>query len=185
MNSPSIQMPTNVRDVTNFIQYRYATEDDDQVIAALLLRSFLETDSRKHPTVKHNSDRIKELFDVRSRREAGIVVVGLLGREIIGTCSMIPPGTTQGSEWTLDTAYLRTLAVDPRFHGLGLSNRLLTESVQIALNWKAMHIALHVQKGAAGVARVYSQFGFYRDERGDTESCDNFLDGWLYDINYN
>jgi GNAT superfamily N-acetyltransferase len=173
---------TNRREIQNFITTRHAQPADDKAIAALLLNSFLETNNKKMPEVRHNEQRIMELFDVKSRREAGIVIVVEIGREIIATCAMIAPGSSEGEEWTLETAYLRTVAVDPAFHGLGLSGALLGESLRIAEKWNVEHIALHVQRGAAGVARLYEQFGFKRDEEGDKESCGNMLEGWIYDL---
>jgi len=181
--TPIASQSINRREIQNFITVRHAQPGDDKAVAALLLNSFLETNNKKMPEVKHNEERILELFDVKSRREAGVVVVIEIGREIIATCAMIPPASIEGEEWTLETAYLRTVAVDPAYHGLGLSRTLLEESQNIAKKWNVDHIALHVQSGAGGVARLYEQFGFKRDEEGDKESCGNMLEGWIYDLN--
>lgn len=183
MNQTATMIQTNPRDVENFMYTRFATESDDKEVAALLLKSFIETNSKKMPNVRHNEERIFELFDVATRRQHGKVLLVELGKEIVATCALIHPGSPEGSEWTLDTAYLRALAVDPNYHGLGLSRRLLDAARNLALEWRVQSIALHVQRGADGVARVYQKYGFTRDERGDTESCGNEIDGWIYDLN--
>ena len=182
MNHAIAEAPRNPRDIENFLRTRVATEQDDRYIAALLLKAFLETNSKKMPSVRHNEERIFELFNVATRRKHGKVIIVELGKEIVATCALIPPGSPEGEEWTLDTAYLRALAVDPNYHGLGLSRRLLDASRNLASEWNVDSVALHVQAGATGVAKLYQKYGFRRDERGDTESCGNQIEGWIYDL---
>ena len=156
----TLAMQINRGDIQNFLTIRHVMPVDDKSIAALLLKSFLETNSKKMSHVKYNEKWIFELFDVRARREAGVEVVIEMGREIFATCARIPPGCLEGTEWTLNTAYLRALAVDPEYHGLGLSRLMLLESIHLARSWNADHVALPIQSGAEGVARVYKDFGF-------------------------
>lgn len=170
------------RDLTNFLRLRSAHPGDDIAVGELLVTSFKETYAKKLPYVITSADREDELRDVSSRRRVGIVRVVDFGYRVIGTYSLIHPESEANEAWTANTCTLRCLAIDTEFHSLKLSELLLLDAVEIATSWKAQKICLHVQDGAAGVARLYETFGFRRCEEGDKEYYGMRILAYIYDI---
>jgi GNAT superfamily N-acetyltransferase len=170
------------RDISNFLKLRSARPGDDLAIGELLVKSFLETYAEKLPGVVANEERISELQNVASRREAGIVRVLEFGYRLIGTYALIHPENENNEAWTDSTATLRCLAMDREFHSLGLSELLMSDAIKIAKGWGARGICLHVQDGAHGVARLYEKIGFTRDPSGDKVSTGHLVKGYLLHI---
>lgn len=170
------------RDLTNFMSIRNAHPGDDLVVGELLVRTFRETYAQKLPSIMTTPEREIELRDVNSRRINGVVRVTELGFQIIGSYSLIAPGSGLDESWTPRTCTLRCVAVDPRFHSLKLSEKLIFDALEVAQKWKASAICLHVQSGADGVARLYQKFGFVRDPRGDKRYMGNAIDGYLIEL---
>lgn len=168
----------NRRDISHFVLVRLARVEDERAIGELLVRAFVQTYSRKLPEVETNSVRKLELHDVAGRREEGLVYVMELGYRIIGTFTLIRPGALLTQSWLPNTANLRCVAIDPEYHGLGLSQQLLVEAERRAREWGSDAICLHVQKGAEGVAKMYEKFGFRRDNRGDRVYNGSSIEGY-------
>jgi len=155
------------RDILNFLTVRDAEPRDDLAVGALLLKSFIETYSNKLPHITTGADRKAELLDVATRRREGVVKVVELGYRIVGTYTLIRPSSSLCQSWIPRTANLRCVAVDPEFHGYSFSEVILREAAEMAKRWECAGICLHVQKGADGVARLYTRFGFVADTSGD------------------
>lgn len=183
----SMPVPTDAsrsgpRDVGNFITVRDSGRADDRVIGGLLVAAFTETYARKLPHVTTDGARVLELLNIAKRRASGRVRVLELGQRVIATYSLLAPGTPENQAWDPTAASLRCLAVDPEFHGLRLSDIMLDDAVAVARTFKAHRICLHVQQGAVGVARVYTAFGFRRDETGDSSVQGNIIEGYRLDL---
>ncbi len=170
------------RDLTNFMRIRNAYPGDDLIIGEMLVKSFRETYALKLPTVSTPPEREIELRDIHSRRINGVVRISELGFQIIGTYSLIAPDSALDESWTPQTCTLRCVAIEPRFHSLKLSEKLIFDAIDVAKKWNAGGICLHVQEGADGVARLYQQFGFRRDERGDKQWMGNNIHGFLLEF---
>lgn len=166
------------RDLANFLSTRTARPGDDLMVGELLVRSFRETYARKLPTMFTPASRELELRDVARRRHNGIVRIVELGFEIIGTYSLIAPGTALDESWTPNSCYLRCLAIDPRFHSLKLSDRLISDAIEMAKRWSASSVCLHVQAEAPGVGRLYEGFGFTRSAAGDRLNYGTQIEGY-------
>jgi ribosomal protein S18 acetylase RimI-like enzyme len=160
-------MKSAKRDIANFLECRVARPGDDPVIGQLLIKAFEETHKIKLPTVETCEMRKKELIDVENRRRHGSVYVLELGYRIVGTFSLIPPGSPVTQAWKRDSSNLRCVAIDPHYQGLNFSELLLNKAKEMAQLWKANDIVLHVYQGADGVARLYQRFGFVRTMEGD------------------
>lgn len=167
------------RDLTNFMRIRNAHPGDDLVVGEMLVKSFRETYAQKLPTISTTPEREIELRDVNSRRINGVVRISELGFQIIGSYSLIAPGSALDESWTPMTCTLRCVAIEPRFHSLKLSEKLIFDAIDVAKKWNTDGICLHVQAGADGVARLYGQFGFERDPRGDKHCMGNAIEGFL------
>lgn len=167
------------RDLSNFVKIRTAFPGDDLNLGDMLVRTFRETYSRKLPNLITTDQREMELRDVHSRRLNGVVRVLELGFQLIGTYSLMAPQSALDDSWTPSTCTLRCVAVDPGFHSLRLSERLLEDAMMRARDWRAEAVCLHVQSGATGVAKLYERFGFQRDPRGDKTSYGYQIEGYL------
>lgn len=166
------------RDLLEFITLRESHPGEDLEIGGLLLLSFTTTNLRKTPTTETRDARVIELLSVHKRRKCGFVRVLELGRRVIGTYSLMRPHTEENLSWRKDTAYLRCLAIDPEFHGSGLSGKLLRDAVDLAQGMGVAGITLDVFAEAHGVGRLYEKFGFVRDPEGDSSKQGNHLLGY-------
>lgn len=178
MESTQLESLKPRRDVTNFIKMRAALPADDLAIAELLEQTFLTTYAKKLPSLTTTEERKKELRAVGSRRKLGHVAVAELGYRIIGTFSLTHPESSGEGAWRPNSSGLRCVAIDPDFHGLQLSELLLSEADRIALAWSAESICLHVQKEAEKVAQLYLQHGYIRDTTGDRNFFGTEIQGY-------
>ncbi|MGZ3722833.1 MAG: GNAT family N-acetyltransferase [Bdellovibrionales bacterium] len=170
------------RDLSNFVSIRTAHPGDDLSVGDLLVRSFREANQKKLPMLMTPEEREIELRDVNSRRRNGIVRIMELGFQIIGTYSLIQAGCALDDSWTPNTCTLRCLAMHPRFQSLKLSDQLLLDAISVAKSWNASSVCLHVQSGAAGVAKIYEHVGFNRQPQGDKMSHGNPIEGYVLDL---
>jgi hypothetical protein len=155
------------RDLANFIELRAATPGDDLRVGELLIETFVSTNKKKLPHLETSDLRIQELRNVRTRRRNGVVYVLELGFQIVGTFSLIHPDSELNEAWIENSANLRCVAIDPRFHGCKLSQIILNQADLIAKEWKVDRTCLHVQDGAIGVSKLYEAHGYRRDQKGD------------------
>lgn len=167
------------RDLTNFVRLRNAHPGDDVLIGNLLVHTFRETNAKKLSAALTTPDREIELRNVHSRRLHGVVRVIELGFQIIGSHSLIYPGSPLDESWTANTCTLRCVAIDPNFHTLRLSEMLIKDAVDLARQWNSDNVCLHVQQGAIGVAKLYQEFGFERSYTGDKKWMGNVIEGYL------
>lgn len=170
------------RDILNFVSLRLAHERDDVAVGDLLTRAFTATYERKLPSVATPYERLSELRRVSERREDGAVLILELGYRAIGTAALIRPGAASSQAWLPDAANLRCLAIDPQFHGLGLSNPILDACETAARSWQAGCICLHVQIGAEGVARLYESRGYDRRPEGDMVTNGAKVEGYCLEL---
>jgi GNAT superfamily N-acetyltransferase len=171
------------RDILNFVTLRLAHEGDDITIGDLLTRAFTATYEKKLPEVATPYQRLSELRGVADRRRAGAVYALELGYRAIGSVALIRPNSAYSQAWLPATANLRCLAIDPDFHGLGLTEPLLAASEQLTQSWGFDQICLHVQKGAAGIARLYESRGYERCPEGDLETNGAVVEAYLLHLN--
>ncbi len=158
---------------------REAGPEDDARIGELLIHAFIATYARKMPTVVYGDARKAELRDVAVKRARATVLVADIGGEIVGTVSIFKPKAPTSEAWLPHFADLRHLAVDPSFHGKGVSGPLLDRAEAIARDeWETDGICLHVRRGADGVARLYQNRGFLRDPSGDISKPTVFLEAY-------
>ena len=182
----SFHLKTSPRDIYRYIRLRAAEKSDDLKVGLLLVKTFLQTHSLKLPHAIPNEKRIAELQSVEQRRNGGeIYVLELAEETIIGTFGLIHPESSINQSWLSNSANLRCVAIDPRFQGIGLSDLLLKMAVDRAKKWRASYIALHVHKGATGVANLYKKYGFQRDTKGDC-ICENgyHLEGYRLGLHF-
>ena len=170
LDLPDINPPLSARyDVRNFLIRRVARPGDDLQIAALLEQSFV-TVYEKKLRLATPEERKRELRDVATRRENGIVGVLELGYRIVGTFSLIAPGSKSSQCWIPEAANLRCLAVDPEYQGYGFADMLVRWSDEVARAWKLSTLCLHIQDGAESLGRLYSRHGYLRSPEGDANS---------------
>jgi ribosomal protein S18 acetylase RimI-like enzyme len=111
-------------DVRNFLIRRVARPGDDLAIAELLEQSFVSVYERKLQLATPEQRR-RELRDVATRRENGVVCVLELGYRIVGTFSLLAPGAGTTQSWLPGAANLRCLAVHPDYQGYGFADLLV------------------------------------------------------------
>lgn len=149
------------------LDIRLAREADDAVLGDLQVAAYTAQYSRLLPHFMPSPQRLAALRDQANRRLAGTVLVGERGGAVVGTVTLYPWGRPQSEAWIAGAADLRLLAIDPACHGQGLSQALMAAAEDLAWQWKAPAVCLHVRRGCDGVARLYQARGYVRDAAGD------------------
>jgi GNAT superfamily N-acetyltransferase len=166
------------------IVIRDARGADAQRLGQLLIDAFLERYREKMPEVRLNDARLQELRDVGTlAAEGASVLVAEHGAEIVGTVTLLPHGAAHSESWIDGAANLRYLAVDPRFHGRGVSGPLLDAAEDLARASGVPCVCLHVRRGAVGVANLYRRRGYERVESADLDLLPLvFLEAYRLDL---
>jgi GNAT superfamily N-acetyltransferase len=168
---------------TSEINIRRALPRDDFALGELMVQSFVETYACKMPEVVVTETRKTDLRSVASRRESCCVLVAESGDRIVGTLTLFPAGSAQSKSWRTDSAEIRYMAVDRKFHGKAISEKLLASCIEISKSWRVPFISLHVRRGAEGVARLYMKHGWKREPAGDKDQLPEiFLEAYLLPI---
>lgn len=158
---------------------RDARPEDDFAIGELLVDAYITQYAKKLPEVVYTEERKRALRDVTAKRSTSTVLVAEVDGEVAGTVAIFPPGTPGSEAWTPNTADLRHLATAVRYHGAGLSRPLLDAVEALARQWGVDAIALHVRRGAKGVATMYMRRGYVRTPEGDLDTPTVFLEAYL------
>jgi GNAT superfamily N-acetyltransferase len=169
----------NDRSVMERAVIREARPEDDAAIGELLVEAFVTQYARKLPEVVYTEERKSALRDVANKRAIATVLVAEVDGEVAGTVALFPPGAPGSEAWTPNTADLRHLATAVRYHGTGLARPLLDAIEAVARQWGVEAIALHVRRGAQGVARMYMGRGYVRTPEGDRDLPTVFLEAYL------
>jgi GNAT superfamily N-acetyltransferase len=168
------------RSVVERARIREARPEDDTAIGELLVDAYITQYAKKLPEVVYTDERKSSLRDVASKRAIASVLVAEVDGEVAGTVALFPPGAPGSEAWTPNTADLRHLATAVRYHGTGLARPLLEAAEAVARKWGVDAIALHVRRGAVGVARMYMGRGYVRTPKGDLDYLPSvFLEAYL------
>lgn len=158
---------------------REARPEDDVAIGELLVEAFVTQYAKKLPEVVYTDERKRTLRDVASKRAIAKVLVADVDGEVAGTVAIFPPGAPGSEAWLPNAADLRHLATAERYHGTGLSRPLVDAAEEVARQWGVDAIALHVRRGAKGVADMYQRRGYVRTPEGDLDMPSVYLEAFL------
>ncbi len=165
------------------ILIRAAGPGDDARVGELLVNAYLSTYAKKMPEVFVPERRRADLRDVARQRTLGTVLVAEMEGKIVATVTLARPGDPESHAWTPNTGEIRRMAVEPAFHGRGISRALLGDCVRLAREWKLSALALHVRRGAKGIARMYQANGYVRHPEGDCDLLPEiFLEAYLMEL---
>jgi predicted N-acetyltransferase YhbS len=158
---------------------REARPEDDVAIGEMLVDAFITQYAKKLPEVVYTEERKRSLRDVASKRAIAKVLVAEVDGEVAGTVALFPPGAPGAEAWLPNAADLRHLATAVRYHGTGLSRPLVDAAEALARQWGVDAIALHVRRGAKGVAEMYQRRGYVRTPEGDLDMPSVYLEAFL------
>ena len=158
---------------------REARPEDDFAIGELLVEAFLAQYAKKLPEVVYTDERKRALRNVAAKRAIAKVLVAEVDGEVVGTVALFPPGAPDSEAWLPNTADLRHLATAVRYHGTGLSRPLVDAIEEVARQWGVDAVALHVRRGARGVAEMYQRRGYVRTPEGDRDTPTVYLEAFL------
>ena len=131
------------------------------------------------PEVVYDEARKRELRDMVAKRREATVLVAQEAGEIVGTVMAYRPGAPKNEAWLPLTADIRQLAIAPAHFGKRHSEALMNEIERIAWSWGVSACALHVRRGAVGIARLYEQRGYVRTPVGDLSLPTVYLEAYL------
>lgn len=158
---------------------RPSEHKDDHEVGELLVRSFDIQNRRLMPGVVCSSARRQDLRNQIKKRELALVLVGEIEGVVAGTVTLFPPGSEGNEAWLAKAVDLRCLAVHQDYFGKGLSQLFLEKCIDVAGEWSAGAVCLHIRRGAKGLGRLYERNGFARDPLGDIDAGEGaILDGY-------
>jgi ribosomal protein S18 acetylase RimI-like enzyme len=160
---------------------REARPEDDSSIGDLLINAYVTQYARKMPEVVVDENRKKDLRNVAEKRRIGTVLVAELDGKIVGSVTLLRPGSPRSEAWRDQMADLRMFGIDLNYRGQGIADALLDEAERIVREeWKCLTLGLHVRRGARGVAGIYMKRGFQRDPSGDLDKLPEiFLEAYV------
>ncbi|NIY62688.1 GNAT family N-acetyltransferase [Streptomyces malaysiensis] len=140
------------------IRVRTARADEHERVAAVTVEGFRSRNSAPRP------ERLALLRDTSGRAAAGdlLVAVHEPSGTVIGTASLLRPGTAYARLAQPDEAELRLLAVLPEHRGRGAGGALLTEGIERARSWGMRALVLDTGRDNVASQRVYHRLGFVR-----------------------
>ncbi|GAA2312195.1 GNAT family N-acetyltransferase [Streptomyces violaceusniger] len=140
------------------IRVRTARAHEYERIAALTVEGFRSRNSAPRP------ERLALLRDTPGRAAAGdlLVAVDEPGGTLIGTATLLRPGTAYARLALPDEAELRLLAVLPEHRGRGVGGALLAEGVERARSRGMRALVLDTGRDNVVSQRVYQRLGFAR-----------------------
>lgn len=140
------------------IEVRVARTDEYDAVAELTEHGFAT--GPFGPT--KDPDRLRLLRDSAGRAAAGDLLVATDGGELLGTASLLRPGSAYNRQAHADEAEVRLLTTAPQARGSGVGAALMVASIERARSWGVA--ALVLDTGARNVTsqRLYHRLGFER-----------------------
>ena len=139
-------------------QVRTARDDELDAVAALTERGFGA--GPYGPTT--DPERLRLLRDAAGRAAAGDLLVAVDGDRLLGTLSLLRPGTGYTRQARDDEAEVRLLTTDPDARGLGVGAALVAESITRARAWGVRALVLDTGPQNVASQRLYHRLGFER-----------------------
>lgn len=158
-----------IKDRTKIIHVRPATQLDDLAVGEILIQSFVQKYARKKPDFSVPENRKTELRAVDMHRRNGLVLVGEIENQVIGSVTLFKHGSLSSHSWDEHFSELRFLAVAPQYHGLGYGTPIMAAAEEECKNWGSHGIVIRVRKELEGLKKFYENRGFVRDPRGDQD----------------
>jgi len=156
---------TPLRSRVGFV-IRSARAEEFSQIGEITLRGF---GHGKEPGYEPTAERRRLLLDVAARAESGDVLVAEdEGGRLIGTASLLRPGSAVTRQSDGEEAELRLLATLPGERGRGVGTALVLEALQRAREWGTP--ALVLDTGPDNDSQnIYARLGFTRVVERETQ----------------
>ena len=154
MSTPSTALPDELSALT----VRTARDDELDAVAALTERGFGA--GPYGPTT--DPERLRLLRDAAGRAAAGDLLVAAEGDRLLGTLSLLRPGTGYTRQARYDEAEVRLLTTDPEARGRGVGALLVAESITRARAWGVQAVVLDTGPRNVASQRLYHRLGFER-----------------------
>jgi ribosomal protein S18 acetylase RimI-like enzyme len=141
---------------------RFARPDEDDVIAELMVRSYVGED-----LIAATNPYVNQLRDARGRRQHAELLVAERDGLLVGTVTYCP----QGSPWTElaepGEGEFRMLAVDSAHRGYGIGLALVRTCLDRAEQLGQCRVVISTTHEMTTAHRLYESLGFRRAERRD------------------
>ncbi|WP_197030039.1 GNAT family N-acetyltransferase [Cellulomonas sp. URHE0023] len=107
-------------------------------------------------------ERLALLRDAAGRAAAGDLLVAADEGRLVGTVSLVRPGTGYTRQARADEAEVRLLTTAPEARGLGVGAALMAASIERARAWGVSGLVLDTGARNAASQRLYHRLGFVR-----------------------
>jgi ribosomal protein S18 acetylase RimI-like enzyme len=140
------------------IEVRTARDDELEAVAELTERGF--GSGPYGPT--SDPERLRLLRDAAGRASAGDLLVAGEDDRLLGTLSLLRPGTGYTRQARDDEAEVRLLTTAPEARGRGVGAALVAESIDRARAWGVRAVVLDTGPQNVASQRLYHRLGFER-----------------------
>jgi len=106
-----------------------------------------------------------DMMDVRGRMADSELIVAEGSKQIVGTVTLYPRGSSNG--WPEDWAGVRLLAVHPDYRGRGIGRALMEKCVRRCRERNTTTIGLHTTELMKVARGMYERIGFKRVSKFD------------------
>ena len=141
------------------VDVRAARPEEFTSIAELVARGFRAGPYGHLPV---SDARRRLLDDSAGRAAAGALLVATSGGALLGTATLMRPGTVGTRLAVSGEAELRLLVVDAAARGRGVGEALVHASVDVAVRWGAKAVVLDTGSLNLPAQRLYERLGFSR-----------------------
>lgn len=168
-------------DARDGVVVRTATPAEHPEVGELTYRGFGHADDRRP-----DPEREALLHDAAARAAAGdlLVAVDEATGQLVGTASLLRPGSALNRQAQGDEAELRLLAVLPHARRRGVGWMLMDQAIERACAWGVPALVLDTGPGNHASQRLYHRLGFERLPERETvpASRGGFLAVFRYDL---
>lgn len=144
------------------VEFRSARVEEYPQIARVTIQGFENGPYGKAT----DPERIALLNDCAGRAAAGDLLVAVNGDEVVGTATLLRPGSPYGRQGQADESELRLVAVMPAARGRGVAAGLVELALQrsrdYAEEWGVKALVLDAGERNVAAHRLYERCGFTR-----------------------
>lgn len=182
-------------DLGSLVVRQVASDEDRQQVTRILFQSFDALYKSKGMTM--TDDRRAMLTDAAQRSDVVVLVCHERAKDgqttappALATATLVPPTSAHTRAWKTDALVakaggpepesweLRFLAVHPAAQGKGVAGQLVRAAERYVVSQGSEVVCLHTRRGMDHQERMYSHFGYQREQRQDLTIGEVYLQAY-------
>lgn len=140
---------------------RHAYLEEYEVAAALTVEAFRQFEPLMAPGLWPEMER--SVSATAQLRNGGELLVATEEGVMLGSVVYCAPGAMEQDRFPSDWAFMRVLAVPPRYRGRGAARALVTTCLDLARTDGVKTFGLHTSEAMTDAQALYEKLGFRRE----------------------